>query len=61
MKKKNVFFLILGTFFLLVGWYYIWEAHIHNVEITFFLVLDRLYLGATIVLVALFGDKFKWK
>ncbi|MCR8980896.1 hypothetical protein [Brevibacillus laterosporus] len=60
MKKKNVFFLTMGIFFLLVGWYYIWEAHIHNVEITFFLVLDRLYLGA-IIIVALFGDKFKWK
>ncbi|PCN46168.1 hypothetical protein B9C88_01260 [Brevibacillus laterosporus] len=61
MKKRNLFFLILGVFFMLVGWYYIWEAHIHNVEVTFFLVLDRLYLGATIVIVALIGDKFKWK
>ncbi|MCG7317889.1 hypothetical protein [Brevibacillus laterosporus] len=61
MKKKNVFFLTLGILFLLIGWYYIWEAYVHNVEITFFLVLDRLYLGATIVIVALFADKFKWK
>ncbi|TPG73169.1 hypothetical protein EEL31_01995 [Brevibacillus laterosporus] len=61
MKKKGVFFLTLGVLFLLIGWYYIYDAYIHDVEITFYLVFDRLYLGALIVLVALFGDKFRWK